>query len=222
MYSARVVDCLQSNLACGYDKTPNLSSPTLCESIINMNAAQIKIKLTRFAMCVMQIYAVDLFKDGRRRFKNEPTYVLYWRILTTSLSQGIVTFRLPLFVVVILWRTIAVHGVRLSKKEPQKLKPKEQPMPKSNDNPAMNVRSCLQIEQISSQSSREEGNWRFVLANYPMKELVREHAERFAMLKSYSKSRRQPMNTLIPHTELVLFPRTEVCCVDKTIKCRSG
>ena len=51
------------------------------------------------------------------------------------------------------WRSIAVPGVRLSKKEPQNPKPKEQLMPKSNDNAAMNVRARLQIEQISSQSS---------------------------------------------------------------------
>ena len=74
------------------------------------------------------------------------------------------------------WRTIAVRGLRPSKKEPQK--PKEQPMSKSNDNAAMNVRSRLQIEQISSQSSHAitaEGNWRLVLANYPVKELVRQN-----------------------------------------------
>ena len=73
------------------------------------------------------------------------------------------------------WRTIAVHVVRPSKKEPQKPKPKEQLMPKSNNNAAMNMRSRLQIEQISSQSSHAdtaEENWRLVLANYPMKELV--------------------------------------------------
>ena len=61
------------------------------------------------------------------------------------------------------WRTAV-------KQEPQKPKPKEQPMTKSNDN------SRLQIEQISSQSSHAdtaEGNWRLVLANHPMKELVR-------------------------------------------------
>ena len=40
-------------------------------------------------------------------------------------------------------------------------KPKEQPMPKLNDNAAMNARSRLQIEQISNQSSHvdtAEGN----------------------------------------------------------------
>ena len=97
------------------------------------------------------------------------------------------------------WRTIAVHGVRPSKNESQKLKPKEEPMPKSNDNAAMNVLSCLQIEQISSQSSHAdtaEGNWRLVLANYPMKELVRENVERFAMSMSYSKPRGPPMNSI--------------------------
>ena len=70
------------------------------------------------------------------------------------------------------WRTIAVPGVRPSLKEPQKLKPKEQLMPKSNDNAAMNVR--LQIEEKISQSlhaDTAEENWRLVLANYPMKEL---------------------------------------------------
>ena len=41
------------------------------------------------------------------------------------------------------WRMTAVHVVRPSKKEPQTPKPKEQPMPKSNDNAAMNVRSRL-------------------------------------------------------------------------------
>ena len=94
------------------------------------------------------------------------------------------------------WRSIAVHGVRPSKKEPQKPKPKEQPMQKSNDNAAINVRSRLQIEQISCQSSHAdtaEGNWQLVYTNYPLKELVREHVERFAMLMSYSKSRRPPM-----------------------------
>ena len=73
----------------------------------------------------------------------------------------------------------------------KKPKPKEQPMPKSHDNATMNVRSPLQIEQISSQSlhaDTAEGNWRIVLANYPMKELVRENVERFAMLMSYSKT----------------------------------
>ena len=91
-----------------------------------------------------------------------------------------------------------MHGVRPSKNESQKLKPKEQPMPKSN-NAAMNVLSCMQIEQISSQSSHAdtaEGNWRLVLANYPMKELVRENVERFAMLMSNSKPRRPPMNSI--------------------------
>ena len=94
------------------------------------------------------------------------------------------------------WRTIAVPGVRPSKKAPQKPKQKEQPMPKSN-NAAMSVRLLLQIEQISSQSSHAdtaEGNWRLVLANYPMKELVREDVERFAMLMSYSKPRRPLMH----------------------------
>ncbi|KAI0225802.1 hypothetical protein LSAT2_023434 [Lamellibrachia satsuma] len=78
----------------------------------------------------------------------------------------------------------------------QKLKPKEQPMPKSNDNAAMDVRSRLQIEQISSQSSHAdtaERNWRLVLANYPMKELVRGNVGQFAMLMPYSKPRRPPM-----------------------------
>ena len=91
---------------------------------------------------------------------------------------------------------IAVPGVRPSKKEPQKPKLKEQLMPKSNDNAAMNVRSRLQIKQISSQSSHAnttEGNWQFVLANYSMKELVRENIERFVMLMSYSKPRRPPV-----------------------------
>ena len=89
-----------------------------------------------------------------------------------------------------------MHGVRPSKKEPQKPKPKERPMSKSNDNAAMNVRSRLQIEQISSYSSHAdtaEGNRRLVLANYPMKELVREHIERFAMLMSYSKPKKPPI-----------------------------
>ena len=89
------------------------------------------------------------------------------------------------------WRTIAVHGVRPSKL--QKPKAKKQRMPKSNDNAAMNVRARFQIEQISSQSSHAdtaEGNWGFVLANYPLKELVRENVERSAMLMSYSKPRR--------------------------------
>ena len=60
---------------------------------------------------------------------------------------------------------MAEHGERPSKKEPQKPKPKDQPMPKPNDNAAMNV--CLQIEQISSQSSHAdtaEVNWRLVLS----------------------------------------------------------
>ena len=79
-----------------------------------------------------------------------------------------------------------------SKKEPQNTKPKEQPMLKSNDNTAMIVHSRLQIEQISSQTSvTVEGNWRLVLANYPMKE--QENVERFTMLMSNSKSRRPPM-----------------------------
>ena len=97
------------------------------------------------------------------------------------------------------WRTIAVHSVRPSKKEPQKLKPK-QLMPKSNDNAAMNMRSRLQIEQISSQSSHAdtaEENWRLVLASYPMKELVRENVERFAMLMLYSKPRRPPKRLVL-------------------------
>ena len=58
------------------------------------------------------------------------------------------------------------------------------------------MRSRLQIEQISSQSSHAdtaEGNWLLVLANYPMKELVRENVERFAMLMSCSKPRGPPM-----------------------------
>ena len=94
------------------------------------------------------------------------------------------------------WRTIAVHSGRPSKKEPQKPKPKEQPMPKSNDVAAVNVRSRLQIEQISSQSSHAdtaEGNWQLVLANYPKIELMCENVERFAMLMSYPKPRRPPM-----------------------------
>ena len=92
------------------------------------------------------------------------------------------------------WHTIAVHGVQPSKKEPQKLKPKEQPMPKSNDNAAMNMRLCFQMEQINSQSlyaDTAEGNWRLI--NYPVKELMRENVERFVMLMSYSKPRRPPM-----------------------------
>ena len=77
----------------------------------------------------------------------------------------------------------AVHGIQPSKKEQQKPnKTKEQPMPKSNDNATMNVHSHLQIKQISSQSLHA-----LILANYPMKELVRENVERFAMLMSYSK-----------------------------------
>ena len=62
----------------------------------------------------------------------------------------------------------------------------------------MNVLSCLQIEQISRQSSHADtakGTWRLVLANYPMKELVRENVERFAMLMLNSKPRRPPMNS---------------------------
>ena len=42
------------------------------------------------------------------------------------------------------------------KKEHQKPKPKEQPMPKSNDIAAMKVRSRLQIQQISSQCSHAD------------------------------------------------------------------
>ena len=64
------------------------------------------------------------------------------------------------------------------------------------DNAAMSVRSRLQIEQISSQSSHAdtaEGNWRLVFANYPLKELVREKFNDFAMLMSYSKPRRPQM-----------------------------
>ena len=86
---------------------------------------------------------------------------------------------------------------RPSKTEPHKLKSKDQPMLKSNDNAAMNVRLCWQIEQMNSHSSHAdtaEGNWRLVLANYPMKELVRENVERFAILMSCSKPRRPPMN----------------------------
>ena len=55
-------------------------------------------------------------------------------------------------------------------------------MPKSNDNSVMDVSSRLQIEQINSQSSHAdtaEENCRLVLANYPMKKLVRENVERF-------------------------------------------
>ena len=73
-------------------------------------------------------------------------------------------------------------------------------MPKSNDNAAIIVR--LQIEQISSQSSHAdtaEGNWQLVLANYPMKEVVQENVERFAMLMSYSKPRRPLMTKDIGH-----------------------
>ena len=83
------------------------------------------------------------------------------------------------------WRTAV-------KQEPQKAKRKKQPMSKSNDNAAMNVRSRLQVEQISSQSShadKAERNWRLVLANYPIKELVREKIERFVMLMLYRHTR---------------------------------
>ena len=89
------------------------------------------------------------------------------------------------------WRMIAVHDVWPSKNP----KPKEQPMPKPNDNATMNIRSRMQIEQFSSQSSHAdtaEGNWRLVLANYPMKELVQKNVERFVLM-SYSKPRRPPM-----------------------------
>ena len=85
------------------------------------------------------------------------------------------------------------------KRSRKKPKQKEQLMPKSNDNATMKVRSCLQIEQISSQSSHAntaEGNWRLVLANYAVKELVRDNVERFAILMSYSKPRRPPMTSL--------------------------
>ena len=64
-------------------------------------------------------------------------------------------------------------------------------MPKLNDNAAMNVRSHLQIEQISSQSSHAdiaEGNYQLVLANYPMKELVREKVERYVILETEKTS----------------------------------
>ena len=74
------------------------------------------------------------------------------------------------------WHTMTYGRQKRSRKS------RNQPMPKSNDNAAMNVRSRLQIAQISSQCSHvdtTEGNWRLVLANYPMKELVRENVERF-------------------------------------------
>ena len=86
---------------------------------------------------------------------------------------------------------IAVHGVRPSKNEPQKPKPKEPPMPKLNDNAAMNMRLRSQIEPISSQSwhaDTAEGNWQIVLANYPTKELVRENVERIASYPSLNTS----------------------------------
>ena len=87
---------------------------------------------------------------------------------------------------------MAVPGVRPSKKEPKELKPKEQLIPKSNDNTAMNVCSRLQIS--SSHANTAEENWWLVLANnYPMKELVRENVEQFAMLISYLKPRRPLM-----------------------------
>ena len=114
------------------------------------------------------------------------------------------------------WCMITMHGVRPSKKELQKPKPKEQPIPKSNEYTAMNVCSRIQIEQISSQSlhaDAAEGNWQLVLANYPMKELVRKNVERFAMLMSYLKPRRPPM-TIIWHSRVLVWrPYTCLCFV---------
>ena len=97
------------------------------------------------------------------------------------------------------WEEMVHDRCAWQKRSRKKPKQKEQPMPKSNDNATMKVRSCLQIEHISSQSSHAntaEGNWRLVLANYPVKEVVRDNVERFAMLMSYSKPRRPPMTSL--------------------------
>ena len=48
-------------------------------------------------------------------------------------------------------------------------------------------------QQPEFDADTAEENWPFVLANYPMKEHVRENVERFAMLMSYSKPRRPMM-----------------------------